>query len=370
MRTGNQFFEKSKNPFLPIQECTIIYVDFLWSFHMNRGKGRNDMVQLITRAYPNVCMAFGALFGFFYTFLMTKYLMHKLPADEGREFAVDGKLSKGKPRGAGLLFVICFIFSTLLFSPVFRMSFGYMIEILIYLVLIFIEMLTGYLDDRATKPWSRLKKGFFDFTVSALLAFTYIYCNGTKITILEYEFILPIWLMAILIAGLCWGSINVTNCADGVDGLSGTLTIITLFGFLLADDAFVQMHGFRYLVVFFIACIAAYLWFNAGPSILMMGDAGSRAMGIFICITAFKSGHVLLYIPFAIVLALDGGLGLFKVSMIKLTGKKDFFSFVRTPLHDHVRKNLTENWSNTQCVTRFSMIQLVIVILTIYLFCR
>ncbi len=328
------------------------------------------MVQLITRAYPNVCMALGALFGFFATFLMTKYLMHKLPADEGRDFAVDGKLSKGKPRGAGLLFVIGFIMSVLLFSPVFRMSFGYMVELLIYLVLIFVEMLTGYLDDRATKPWSRLRKGFLDFTVSALLAFTYIYCNGTAFGFLQLRFELPIWLMAIIVLGLCFVSINVTNCADGVDGLSGTLTIITLFGFLLADDAFVNMHGFRYLVVFFIACIAAYLWYNAGPSILMMGDAGSRAMGIFICITALKSGHILLYVPFALVLALDGGLGLFKVSMIKLTGKKDFLSCIRTPLHDHVRKNVAQNWSNTQCVTRFAMIQLLIVILTVYLFCR
>lgn len=328
------------------------------------------MMQLFFRQYPNVCMACGALFCFLATFVGTKSFMHKLPADEGRDFAVDGKLSKGKPRGAGIIFILCFILGVLLFSPVWRMSFGYAAELLIYLVLIFAEMMTGYLDDKADKPWGRLKKGLLDFAVSVALAATYIYCNGTSLWIYEYEFVLPIWLMGIIIVGLCWVSINVTNCADGVDGLSASLVIITLLGFLLADDTFNLMHGFRYLVVFFVASLVAYLWFNAGPSILMMGDAGSRAMGIMICMTAMKSGHALLYIPFALVLALDGGLGLFKVTMIKLTGKKDFMSRLRTPLHDHVRKNVETPWSNNQCVTRFDMIQTIIVIVTLYVLCR
>ena len=47
----------------------------------------------------------------------------------------------------------------------------------------------------------------------------------------------------------------------------------------------------------------------------MMGDAGSRAMGIFISIAALKSGSPLLYIPVALVLILDGGLGLVKVTL-------------------------------------------------------
>ena len=328
------------------------------------------MIYLLLKQYPNVCMAIGVLFTFALTGLLIYKLMDKLPRDGGREFAVEGILSKGKPRGAGIIMIPCFILGVLLFSSVFKMALGYMVEILIYLVLIFVEMITGYLDDKAEKPWSRLKKGMMDLVVSILLAITYIYSNGSSIHIQNSEFVLPIWLMGLIVVALCWGMINVTNCADGVDGLSSTLVMTTLVSFIIADIQFRQMHGFRYLLIFFVCILLAYLLFNAGPSILMMGDAGSRAMGIFLCITALKSGHMLLLVPFAIVIILDGGLGLFKVSVIKVTKKQNFMNKIRTPLHDHVRKNFEKGWSNNQCVTRFWIIQVVISIATIYIFCR
>lgn len=328
------------------------------------------MFFILLRQYPNVCMALGAIFTFIITFVCIGKFMDKLPADEGRDFAVEGKLSKGKPRGAGSIFVLCFIAGVLLFGSLFKMALGYMVEILIYLLLVFAEMITGYLDDKADKPWSRTKKGLLDFAVSVLLAVTYIYSNGTTVLFLDGELTLPVWLMGIIIVFMCFASINVTNCADGVDGLSSTLVITTLISFLIADVTFRQMHGFRYLLIFFVAALFAYLWYNAGPSILMMGDAGSRAMGIFIWITALKSGHLFLFIPFAFVIIVDGGYGLFKILVIKLTKKKDFMSRLRAPIHDHVRKNLTNNWANNQCVTRFWIVQAMIGILTIYLFCR
>lgn len=331
------------------------------------------MIYLLIKQYPNVSMALGFIFTFALTLFLTGKFMHILPADEGREFAVQGGLSKGKPRGAGLIFVICFIIGVLLFSPVFKMKLGYSAEILVYLVIIFAEMMTGYLDDKAEKPWSRVKKGLLDLAISIELAAMYIYSNSSTVYILDYKLVVPIWLLGLFVVVLCWVMINVTNCADGVDGLSATLVITTLLSFLAANScggSFGHMHGYRYVVVFFIAALLAYMCFNAGPSILMMGDAGSRAMGVFLCITALKSGHPLLIIPFALVIILDGGLGLFKVSIIKITKKKDFMHMVRTPLHDHVRKNLKTGWSNNQCVTRFWIIQILISVVTIYLFCK
>ena len=83
-------------------------------------------------------------------FFMTCYLLHKckgfLPADQGREFAHDGKLSAGKPRGAGFIFILVFAGAYLLFG---RLT----IERIIYVVLIIASMLTGYLDDCAKNPW-------------------------------------------------------------------------------------------------------------------------------------------------------------------------------------------------------------------------
>lgn len=95
-----------------------------------------------------------------------------------------------------------------------------------------------------------------------------------------------------------------------------------------------------------------------------MGDAGSRAMGLVISIAILKTGCPVLYIPVAIVLILDGGLGLLKVALIRFL-KIHILKNTRMPLHDHVRKVL--NWSNTQTVYRFAIIQIMVSAVTIYL---
>ena len=71
----------------------------------------------------------GILFAFIVTVFATAKLSGYLPKDAGREFAVDGKLSAGKPRGAGIIFVLAFAAAALLFVPV-------KAELVIYLVLL------------------------------------------------------------------------------------------------------------------------------------------------------------------------------------------------------------------------------------------
>ena len=95
----------------------------------------------------------------------------------------------------------------------------------------------------------------------------------------------------------------------------------------------------------------------------MMGDAGSRAMGLFISIAVLKSGCPFLYIPVALVLILDGGLGLVKVALLRFL-KIHILTKVRLPLHDHVRK--VWNWSNTQTVFRFAIVQIILSVAVIY----
>ena len=76
----------------------------------------------------------------------------------------------------------------------------------------------------------------------------------------------------------------------------------------------------------------------------------------------FKTGNVLLTIPLCFMLCLDGLLGILKVSLIRFL-HINAFKNIRTPLHDHFRKN--KEWSNTQVIYRFCMIQLVLSAVTI-----
>ena len=136
-----------------------------------------------------------------------------------------------------------------------------------------------------------------------------------------------------------------------------------LFRSYILDKQLSAQGDFSFVILVFMSCILGYLWYNATPSKLMMGDAGSRAMGIFISIAALKSGSPLLYIPVALVLILDGGLGLVKVTLIRVS-KIHIMKNIRTPLHDHVRK--VSGWSNTQTVFRFAIIQIVLSAAVIY----
>lgn len=308
--------------------------------------------------YP-IAAFIGILTAFGVTCLLLAKLSPFLPKDLGREFAHDGKLSAGKPRGAGIVFILVFAVCAFLFA---KMS----VEILIYLGLVVFEMLTGYFDDASEKPWGEAKKGILDMLVAGAVAINFLHFNSNVITIasLGMELEIPYPLYGILIMILVWASINVTNCADGVDGLSGTLTIVSLGSIYIIDRIAGVGGDFSFIILLFIVCILGYLWYNATPSNLLMGDAGSRAMGIFISIAILKTGMPLLYIPAAFMLIVDGGLGLLKVFLLRLF-KIHIFKNTRMPLHDHVRK--VKGWSNTQTVFRFMIIQVVIAVAMIYM---
>lgn len=289
---------------------------------------------------------------FLLTFFALKFFMRFLPKDQGRQFAVNGALSEGKPRGAGLVFITTFVLSCAIFVPM-------NIERIINLVLIYAAMMTGYLDDEAKKPWGELKKGLLDAVISIGIAINFVYFNDTTISFFSTSFTLPNVVYVILGAILVWASINVTNCSDGVDGLCGSLSIATIFLFNLLGSTY---HAFNIIIIM---TLLAYLWFNASPSKLLMGDAGSRAIGVFIAIIAMQSGRPLMFIPLAIVLIIDGGLGLVKLTIRRVLKAKNFMEGIRTPIHDHSRKN--KGWSDTQVVMRFVILQLFIGIVAVYL---
>ena len=89
-----------------------------------------------------------------------------------------------------------------------------------------------------------------------------------------------------------------------------------------------------------------------------MGDAGSRAIGLIIALAFMLSGMPFMFIPCALMLMIDGGLGLVKLTILRVTKSKTFMKNIRTPIHDHARKN--KGWSDTQVVTRFTLMQILL----------
>lgn len=310
------------------------------------------MINMIDGISPKVLLILAILCSVALCSVLLKLFKSKLPKDQGREFAFNGKLSAGKVRGAGIIFVCSFIAVSLIFIP-------FSLEYLFYYILLFLGMLSGYLDDASEKPWGEYKKGAIDLVISALTAANFVYFNPelTAISLFGFSVKIPAILFGVIGTVLVWMLINATNCSDGIDGFCGSLSIVSMIAIAAAvyfanGDANVTM-----LVIFMVVTLLPYLWSNSEPSTMMMGDAGSRALGLFLCIIIFKTGNILLTIPLCFMLCLDGLLGILKVSLIRFL-HFNAFKKIRTPLHDHFRKN--KGWSNTQTIFRFQIVQTVI----------
>lgn len=291
---------------------------------------------------------------------------HLLPKDRGRTFAVDADKSIGKPLSAGMLFIPIFVVISLLVVP-----FGW--KFLAILLCVLATMVVGYLDDRTQGGWSEYKLGAFDLVLAVIASAIVCELKPFVIWLPLYKDAVEIG-PALFILGatpLIWVSINATNCTDGVDGLSASLSgMAALFlGMILyvivghADIAAYLLvphyeQGARWAIMAFVlsGCLAGYLWHNSYPSAVLMGDSGSRPIGLMLGVLVLATGNPFLILVVAFVVLVNGATGMIKVALLRFF-KVGIFKQIRYPLHDHVRHNM--GWSNTQVLVRFMLLQAV-----------
>jgi len=325
--------------------------------------------------------------------LLLPRLWDRLPRDRGKMICkdMDGMKSAGKPTGAGFYVTLLALPVILVFAPLMAWD-------LAAVGAIYCAMVFGYLDDRAVVPWGELKKGLLDAVCALAIAF-FVFeghselVDGAHRMICWLPFVkgpdllngvgvwlVPMWAYVPAAAFILWFTMNATNCSDGVDGLAGTLTLITLamlavllyvvVGYRPVAHYFlipVYSEAARWAIVVMIVAGAfgGYLWFNAEPSKILMGDAGSRFLGILVATAALMTGNPLLVLALSPVVLVNGGGGLGKLVLLRLAKKLGFdigednvIRKIRFPLHDHCKKNL--GWSNAQVLMRFVLLQLVV----------
>ncbi len=298
------------------------------------------------------------------TWVLLPKLWGRLPTDKGRAFAVNAELSVGKPVSAGLIFVTLFCVASVLFVP-----FG--ARCLYTIPIILAAMVVGYFDDRRG-GFNEYQLAGFDLLIAVAAALVICGLHDTLIWLPGWKASLSLspWLSIPLATGIIWVSINATNCSDGVDGVSGSLagTAIMILGGLLytvIGNAVVAGHlsipvnreGANWAIMAFlmVGCLAGYLWYNAAPSLVLMGDSGSRPLGLLIGMLVVATNNPTFIVLTASVILLNGATGLVKVALLRFFGLK-ILGGIRFPLHDHCRKEL--GWSNTQVLVRFLMVQL------------
>ncbi len=306
----------------------------------------------------------GAALAVVLTFWALPKFWHLLPKDQGRAFAVDADKSVGKPMGAGVIFVPIFSFVALLIVP---LSWPYLVVIACMLAAMFV----GYLDDRTRGGWSEYALGACDMLISVIAAMAVCHFSGFDVWLpfVKSPLHVDAWLFVTLGSILIWVMINSTNATDGVDGLSGSLSALALV-FLGAILYGIVGHKeiSAYLLVphyeggpewsmfafAMVGCLASYIWYNCNPSVVMMGDAGSRPIGLLMGVLVLASGNPFLVFVVATVVLVNGGTGLLKVALLRFF-RIPIFRDVRYPLHDHMRKNL--GWTGTQVLVRFMLLQ-------------
>lgn len=320
-----------------------------------------------------VLIVLGLYAGFFVTCKFLPLFFRFLPSDRGREFTLTAEAAKGKPTGAGIVFITFFVCLCLVFVPMDGLQ-------LSLLALTWLMMLTGYLDDSSKNSWGEYRKAILDLVISiAASVLIVVFTRITSKTPLSFwiPFVtksipIPTWLFITVSTILLWASINTTNCTDGVDGLSSTLVLVALitmgaiFYIILGHKDIASYlliphlaSGANWALMTFIlsGVLMGYLWHNAYPSKVLMGDAGSRALGFYIGLCIMISGNPFLIFITSTVIFVNGGLGLVKVAL-KRFFHITIFKNTRFPLHDEMRKN--HNWSPAQIQIKFLTMQLLI----------
>ena len=184
-----------------------------------------------------------------------------------------------------------------------------------------------------------------------------------KGVLLNLGFLFPVFAMLVML-----GSSNAVNLTDGLDGLAIVPTIIVamvfaLISYLVGNRIFadylqlISVPGVGELGVFCAALVGAglgFLWFNAPPAKVFMGDTGSLALGGALGAVAVCTKH-------EIVLMITGGLFVLEtVSVIiqvywyKRTGRR---VFLMAPLHHHFEK---KGWAESTIVIRFWIISMIL----------
>jgi phospho-N-acetylmuramoyl-pentapeptide-transferase len=153
------------------------------------------------------------------------------------------------------------------------------------------------------------------------------------------------------------GSANAANLTDGLDGLAGIIMASAFVAYAIIADLQEQIYLERFCFTV-VGASFAFLWFNAHPAELMMGDTGSLALGSTLGVVALMTGQwliwpIIMLMPVSITLSVIIQVGYFKYTKKKYGEGRRVFKMA--PLHHHFE---LLGWSETQVVQRFWLVQL------------
>ena len=161
---------------------------------------------------------------------------------------------------------------------------------------------------------------------------------------------------------------NAVNLTDGLDGLAigPVMTCSATYGvvaYVTGHQEFSRYLGIPYvagvgeLTVFALALVGAglgFLWYNAFPASVFMGDVGSLSLGGTLALLAVSTRHELLLVLVGGIFVMEAMSVVLQVGSFKLTGKR---IFAMAPIHHHFEK---KGWSEPKIIVRFWIISVLL----------
>ncbi len=339
----------------------------------------SDLSSLNVFKYITFRSALAMITALFISFMLGNRLINFLRRFQlaGQPIRDDGPKThfskKGTPTMGGLMIIISVLGATLLWADLTNPFIWVVITIVVSFGLL------GFIDDyqklkyKNSKGMSARFKLFWQFSISFIV--TYIVSSNTSAE-LAYTLTFPFFKNLSLDLGFWYfvfggivitGSSNAVNLTDGLDGLAiGPVVIASacfaLICYLTGNAIFSDyLHiptivGVGEVTVFCAAIIGAglgFLWYNAPPAQIFMGDVGSLALGGALGVVSVVCKH-------EIVLAIIGGL--FVIEALSVIIQVFCFKIWRyrpfrmAPIHHHF-ENL--GWSETKVVMRFWIIAII-----------
>jgi phospho-N-acetylmuramoyl-pentapeptide-transferase len=307
--------------------------------------------------------------------------MLRVKQGKGQPIRADGpqthQLKRGTPTMGGLMILAGVLVSTLLWG---QLSNGYVWVVLGVTVA---YGMIGFWDDylKVTKRSpdgvpGRIRMGL-EILVAAVAGYVLMKLGpaelNSKLTFPFFkDLVLDLGPLFVLLAVLVIaGAGNAVNFTDGLDGLAivpvmiaaGTFGVIA---YLVGSEKFatyLQIHNVKGTAELAVICGAligaglGFLWFNAPPAMIFMGDTGSLALGGAL-------GAIAVAVKHEIVLAIVGGLFvletlsvIIQVASFKWTGKR---VFRMAPLHHHYEQ---KGWKESTIVIRFWIISVILALI-------
>ena len=283
----------------------------------------------------------------------------------------------GTPTMGGLIIIIGMISSTLLWADLTNIFIWVLVFVSLSLGLLgFVDDLLKIKNENSRGLNSKLK--FIGQLIIGIIAL-YILINYSDHQYL-YNLYFPFFKNLVLQMGLFFipfalfviiGSSNAVNLTDGLDGLATVPVMLvalsfTLISYVVGNTIFAEYLKIQYIpnvgeISIFCGSIVGsclgFLWYNAPPAKIFMGDTGSLSLGGSLAAVAIMVKH-------EIVLAIIGGLFVLEtVSVIiqvisfKLTGKR---VFMMAPIHHHFEK---KGWAESTIVIRFWIIAIILALI-------